>query len=100
MRAWRTGLEKRGPMGTHSMMRSMLSTTTMFRGDLYASVKTLLRYWILAISLKPTMFSAEASLMKGNCEAWEMAAARAVFPEPGGPWSRTESSEVVAELRT
>jgi hypothetical protein len=87
-------------MGTNSMIRSILSTTRMFRGDLYASVKTLFRYWTLAISLKPIMFSADTSLIKGKSELCEMAAARAVFPDPGGPWSSTESSDVVGELRT
>jgi hypothetical protein len=38
-----TGFEKRGPMGTHSTIFSIESTTMMLIGDLYESLKTLLR---------------------------------------------------------
>ncbi len=60
----------------------------------------MLRYWILAISLKPTIFSADTSLMNGKPDSFAILAARAVLPDHAGPCKRTESNEVVAEFLT
>lgn len=46
------------------------------------------------------MLSDESSFMKGYWEAWAIVAAKAVFPDPEGPCSNTETNGVRVDVRT
>ena len=59
--------------------------TTTLKGDLYASLKILLIWFILAISVYPTILSGEMSLIKGKSLDMAIVAANAVLPEFEGP---------------
>ena len=69
------------------------------RGLIELSEKTLLMVAIFCNSEYPTMESGERSLMKGNCVACAMVAARAVFPDPGGPeWRKISKGQENSSL--